>query len=115
MMKTIGYIAALAVVVASYFLTTPLPIYHYETTNREMSSFEVPWKGRGYRAVEEDYKRYVEFTKNYKTELRITSRKNWVHPSLWWENMTHPRWNWTALGFVDTSGLLFSLGGSPYE
>ena len=70
----------------------PLPSYHYESSDKGMADFEVPWKGRTLSIVEADFEQYKQQVGNPQLRLLRTSKRIWFSPNLWWDNFTNRRW-----------------------
>ncbi|MCL4691019.1 MAG: hypothetical protein KJ060_00690 [Candidatus Hydrogenedentes bacterium] len=70
-----------------------LPVYHYESSDRGMAALEVPWKGLHFDNVQPRFDEYKAATGNSTATLCRTDTRNWTDPHLWWENLTHPRWD----------------------
>jgi len=85
---------------AYYFAAYTLPVYHYESSNREYSDIEVPWKGRHLETVEKFFDEYKNETKNTSVKLCLTSKRVWYAPNLWIDNLTNRRW---SLPFMEPS------------
>lgn len=70
-----------------------LPVYHYESSDRGWSDIEVPWKGRHFAGVEKGFEDYRRAQSNADVKLHRTSGRIWAAPNLWWDNLTHRRWD----------------------
>lgn len=86
-------VAILGLMVAYYFAGYTLPVYHYESADREYSDIEVPWKGRDLESVEKYFDEYRKRTNNPTLKLYRTSSRIWSAPNLWIDNLTNRRWS----------------------
>lgn len=69
------------------------PIYHYESSDRGMAALEIPGKGLHFNHVQANFDEYKAATGNSTATLCRTGKRNWTDPLLWWQNLTHPRWD----------------------
>jgi hypothetical protein len=69
------------------------PIYHYESSDRGMAALEIPGKGLHFNHAQAQLDEYKAATGNSTATLCRTDTRNWSDPLLWWQNLTHPRWD----------------------
>lgn len=67
------------------------PSYRYTSSDGGFRSFEVPFKGRHLDAVTREFDKYRQ-NGHPDAVLMRTFDRNWWHPNLWRENLTHERW-----------------------
>ena len=74
---------------AYYYILGPRKsVYHYATNIPKVELYEIPFKGRNYKAVlSELNKNEVENPQIYRT-----FKPNWLNVYKWYDYMTHPRW-----------------------
>jgi hypothetical protein len=57
-----------------------------------MAEKEIPWKGRDFRVVEAQFEKYKKLKHDPTIKLCRTSKRIWIAPNLWWDNITNRRW-----------------------
>ena len=93
--KLIKIVVVAAVLGSGYWYVAgyTLPVYHYESSDRGMAEFEIPWKGRHLAGVEQQFEEYKASTGDPDLTLCRTSKRKWSAPNLWRDNLTNPRWD----------------------
>jgi hypothetical protein len=85
-----------------------LPIYRYESSDRGMAELEIPWKGRDLDVVKAQFEDYRTAIGDPTVTLCRTSKRTWTAPNLWWDNITHPRWDLPYIAPSATPNLQYS-------
>lgn len=67
------------------------PVYHYTSSDGGFQEIEVPWKGRRFDLVLQQFEKYRNAGPSDAVLMRTFERR-WSSPNLWPDNLTHERW-----------------------
>jgi hypothetical protein len=85
-------IMAIAVFVIYSIATYHIPVYSYESSDRGMADREEPLKGYTLDVIETHFVKYKQWKNDDGLRLYRTSKRSWSVPLLWWDVLTHRRW-----------------------